>query len=66
MILQIDTENHWVGFKPSRDNMPDSFLVFGGVNLGKFHSDMMFSSGLEKATSTMQIKQHEQLQLTKI
>lgn len=38
MILQIDTEYHWVGFKPAKDNMPDSFLIYGGVNLGQLHS----------------------------
>lgn len=59
MILQIDTENRWVGFKPDKDNVPDSFLIYGDVNLGQFHSEVMLSSGLEKATSTMQIKQHQ-------
>lgn len=66
MTLQIDTGNPCVGFKPAKDNMPDYFLIYGGVNLGQFHSDVMLSSGLGKATSTMQIKQHQQLQLTKI
>lgn len=51
MILQIDSKDHWVGFKPAKGNMPDSFLVYGGVNLGQFHSEGMLSSGLEKATS---------------
>jgi len=37
MILQINTENHWVGIKPAKDNVPDSFLIYGGVNLRQFH-----------------------------
>lgn len=62
MIFQIDTQNCWVGFKP--DNAPDSFLIYGGINQGQFHSKVILSSGLEKVIATMQIKQHEQLQHT--
>lgn len=66
MILQINTEFAWVEFKPAKDNMQDSFLIYGGLNLWQFHSDVMLSSGWEKATSTMQIKQQEQLQISEI
>lgn len=61
MIFQKNTHYHWVGFKPAKDNVPDSFLVYGGVNQGQFHSKVILSSGLEKVTSTMQIKQHKHL-----
>lgn len=66
MILQIDTENHWVEFKPAKGNMPDSFLTYSSVNLGQFHSEVILWSILEKETSTMRIKQHEKVQLPKI
>lgn len=49
MILQINTEYAWVEFKPAKDNMPDSVLIYGGLSLGQFHSDVMLSSGREKA-----------------
>lgn len=66
MILQINTEYAWVEFKPAKDNMHYSFLIYGGLNLGQFHSDVMLSSGRETATSTMQIKQQEQLPISEI
>lgn len=56
MIPQIDRGNHGVRFKPAKDNMPDSFLIYGGINLGQFHSKVMLSSGLER--------QHSQTALT--
>lgn len=66
MILQINTEYSWVEFIPAKYNMPDSFLIYGGLNLGQFYSEGMLSGGQEKATSTMQIKQQEQLQISEI
>lgn len=41
MILQINTEYAWVEFKPPKDKMPDSSLIYGGLNLAQFHSDGM-------------------------
>lgn len=64
--LAKNTENPWVEFKPAKHNMPDSFLIYGGLNLGQFHLEVMLSSSWEKATSTMQIKQQEQLQISEI
>lgn len=42
--LAKNTENPWVEFKPAKHNMPDSFLIYGGLNLGQFHPEVMLSS----------------------